>query len=96
MLLSSGMPKKFWGETINTTCVLINKCSSSAVGLKTPDESWYGSASCYIYLRVFGCRAYVHVKQDKLEPRALKCVMIGYPKVKDTSCGVLKLEINRL
>ena len=23
---------------------------------------------------------YAHIKQDKLEPRALKCVFIGYPK----------------
>lgn len=31
------------------------------------------------HVRVFGCAAYAHVKQDKL-PRALKCVFIGYPQ----------------
>lgn len=33
----------------------------------------------YPNLGIFGCLAYVHVKQDKLEPRALKCMFIGYP-----------------
>lgn len=80
MLSDSGMPRKFWGEAAKTTCVLINKSPSSAVEFKMPDNKWYGKASGYDYLRVFGCRTYAHVKQDKLEPRAIKCVLIGYPK----------------
>lgn len=57
-----------------------HKCPASAVGHKTPDELWFGKASGYSYLKIFGCRAYAHVKQDKLEARALRCVFIGYPK----------------
>ncbi|TXG63651.1 hypothetical protein EZV62_010645 [Acer yangbiense] len=30
--------------------------------------------------RVFGCPAYVHIKQGKLEPRAMKGVFLGYPE----------------
>ena len=30
------------------------------------------------YLKVFGCITYAHIRQDKLEPRALKCVFLGY------------------
>nr|GEY58855.1 retrovirus-related Pol polyprotein from transposon TNT 1-94 [Tanacetum cinerariifolium] len=29
-------------------------------------------------LRIFGCVAYPHDKQGKLEPRAIKCVLLGY------------------
>jgi hypothetical protein len=29
-------------------------------------------------LRVFGCTAYAHVDNGKLEPRAVKCVFLGY------------------
>jgi len=29
-------------------------------------------------LRVFGCTAYAHVDNGKLEPRAVKCIFIGY------------------
>ena len=32
----------------------------------------------YSKLRIFGCIAYAHVKQGKLEPRALKCRFLGY------------------
>nr|ABA93547.1 retrotransposon protein, putative, Ty1-copia subclass [Oryza sativa Japonica Group] len=31
------------------------------------------------YLRVFGCTAYAHVDNGKLEPRANKCIFLGYP-----------------
>ncbi|KAH9686815.1 hypothetical protein KPL70_014523 [Citrus sinensis] len=33
----------------------------------------------YSKLRIFGCVAYAHVKQGKLEPRALRCRFLGYP-----------------
>ena len=29
-------------------------------------------------LRVFGCTAYAHVDNEKLEPRAVKCIFLGY------------------
>ena len=31
-------------------------------------------------LRVFGCVAYAYIRQGKLEPRALKCMFLGYPQ----------------
>lgn len=79
MLLTSGLPNHFWGEAANTAAHLINKCPSSANEFRTPDELWNGRVSDYSYLKPFGCRAYAHVRQDKLEPRALKCVLLGYP-----------------
>ena len=30
------------------------------------------------HLRVFGCTAYAHVDNGKLEPRAVKCLFLGY------------------
>ena len=41
---------------------------------------WYGSQGDYSKLRVFGCRVYAHVRQGKLEARAIKCVMLGYQR----------------
>ena len=78
MLFSSGLPKRFWAEAIITAAVLINKCPSSAISDETPDTRWYGSINDYSILRSFGCAAYAHIKQSKLEPRAKKCVMLGY------------------
>lgn len=80
MLSNAKLPKSFWGEAVNTAWFLINKSPSSAIEMKTPDEIWYGRTSDYSKLKVFGCTAYAHIKQDKLEPRALRCIFVGYPK----------------
>jgi hypothetical protein len=39
---------------------------------------WYGSPSDYSQLKVFGCTAHAHVNNGQLEPRATKCVFLGY------------------
>ena len=39
-----------------------------------------GNLQSCLNLKVFGCIAYAHVIQDKLQTRALTCVFIGYPK----------------
>jgi len=42
---------------------------------------WSGKAALdYDSLRVFGCLAYYHVKEDKLDPRAKKGVFIGFKR----------------
>lgn len=47
----------------------------------------------YSKLRIFGCLAYAHVKQDKLDLRALKCILLEYLAVlKAISYGVLNLN----
>ena len=46
---------------------------------KTPQEAWSRHPDDYGNLRIFGCSAYAHIKQDKLQPRALKCIFLGYP-----------------
>ncbi|KAL9414473.1 hypothetical protein AB3S75_042861 [Citrus x aurantiifolia] len=52
---------------------------SSTIGFKTPEELWKGKPSNYQNLRVFGCPAYLDIKQGKLDARALKGVFVGYP-----------------
>jgi hypothetical protein len=41
-------------------------------------EVWSGSPSNYSQLKVFGCTAYAHVNNGKLEHKATKCVFLGY------------------
>ena len=43
-------------------------------------EMWSGHPANYENLRIFGCVAYAHVKQGKLEPRAKKCIFLRYPE----------------
>nr|GFB50851.1 hypothetical protein [Tanacetum cinerariifolium] len=51
---------------------------------KTPYKVWHGKAPKLSYLKVWGCEAFVKrdtlTKPDKLEPRSIKCIFIGYPK----------------
>nr|GEW98979.1 hypothetical protein [Tanacetum cinerariifolium] len=42
-------------------------------------DMWSGHPSDYGMLRIFGCVTYPHDKQGKLEPRAVKCVLLGHP-----------------
>ena len=80
MLVGASLPKVFWAEAVMTAGYLINRCPSTALGMKTPEEVWSGRPADYERLRVFGCSAYAHIRQDKLEPRALRCILIGYPE----------------
>nr|GEV45261.1 nucleotide-binding alpha-beta plait domain-containing protein [Tanacetum cinerariifolium] len=47
-------------------------------------EVWHGQAPKLSYLKVWGCEALVKrdtlTMPDKLEPRSIKCIFIGYPK----------------
>ncbi|KAH9717204.1 hypothetical protein KPL71_021739 [Citrus sinensis] len=79
MLLYSKLPKSLWAEALNTTCYFVNRSPSTTIECKTPIELWSGRVADYSKLRIFGCVAYAHVKQGKLEPRALRCRFLGYP-----------------
>jgi len=78
MLSNAGLHKRFWAEAASTACYLINRSPSIALNKKTPIEVWSGSPADYSQLRVFGCTAYAHVDNGKLEPRAVKCIFLGY------------------
>ena len=85
-LYQNKIPKKYWGETVLTASYLINRLHSSVLDSKTPMEvlsSFYPdlSTSSNLTPRIFGCTSFVHIHSDgrgKLDPRALKCVFIGY------------------
>ncbi|KAB2605310.1 hypothetical protein D8674_005027 [Pyrus ussuriensis x Pyrus communis] len=48
---------------------------------KSPFEVIKGRTADLTHFRIFGCTCYVHIQanhRDKLEPRAIKCVFMGY------------------
>ncbi|KAG8488518.1 hypothetical protein CXB51_016434 [Gossypium anomalum] len=69
MLSNANLPKSFWAEAASTACFLINQSPSVVIEKKSPQES---------DLKFFGCPAYAHVDNGKLEPRSIKCVFLGY------------------
>ncbi|MBE2321334.1 hypothetical protein DVA67_035795, partial [Solirubrobacter sp. CPCC 204708] len=79
MLSHSGLRKAFWGEALNYARHLVNRLPSTALNGKTPLEVWSGNpATDYDHLHIFGCPAYFHVTESKLEPRAKKAVFLGF------------------
>ena len=72
------MPKTFWGEALSTAAHLVNKSPSTIINFKCSEEKWTGRKLNLNYLRVFGCEAYAHQLEGKLDPRAIKCVFVGY------------------
>lgn len=78
MLLSSGLSKLFWGETVKTPAYLINRSPKSTLNLNVPKSVWTQKHVVYSYLKIFGCAAYAYQNIGKLDPRSLKCVFLDY------------------
>ncbi|KAG8474632.1 hypothetical protein CXB51_031261 [Gossypium anomalum] len=78
MLSNANLPKSFWTEAASTACFLINRSPSVAIEKKTLQEVWSGNPANYSDLKIFGCPAYAHVDNGKLEPRSIKGIFLGY------------------
>ena len=60
---------------------ICNRCPTSAIHGKTPQEAWCGKKPSVAHMRVFGCIAYTKVpdaSRTKLEPKSVKCLFLGY------------------
>jgi hypothetical protein len=82
MLLNASLCNEFWAEAVSMACYLVNRSPSTAIGCKTPEEVFTGTPADYSNLKIFGCPAYMHVSEGKLEPRAKKCIFLGYSAAK--------------
>jgi hypothetical protein len=81
MMTEKNMPLYCWAEAVNTANYILNRCITSRVHEVTPEECFYGRKPSLGHLKVFGCFAYVHVPVEvssKLDPKAQKCVFVGY------------------
>ncbi|GJR58873.1 retrotransposon protein, putative, ty1-copia subclass [Tanacetum coccineum] len=83
MMSQTTLPKSFWDYALETAARILNMVPTKKVE-KTPYEVWHGQAPKLSYLKVWGCEALVKrdtlTKPDKLEPRSIKYIFIGYPK----------------
>jgi hypothetical protein len=81
MLNEKNLPYYFWAEAVATIVYIMNRTPTIVVHGMTPKEKFTGKKPIVSHLRVFGCIAYVHVpdeKRSKLNPKAEKCIFIGY------------------
>jgi hypothetical protein len=85
MLSLSGLCESWWGEAMLTAVYILNRLPCKAIGGDLPlhryfDNSWSEHADLR-HLRVFGCRAYVHIEpseRNKFSERAKRGIMLGY------------------
>jgi hypothetical protein len=81
MLNEKNLPNYFWAEAVATKIYIMNRTLTATVHGMTPKEKFIGKKLDVSYLRMFDCIAYLHVpdeKRSKLDPKAEKCVFIGY------------------
>ncbi|KAI4299912.1 hypothetical protein L6164_033332 [Bauhinia variegata] len=81
MLSHAKLPKAFWGEAMRTAVDLINLSPSVPLSGDIPERVWKGKDVSYKHLRVFGCRAFVHISRDerfKLDGKSKQCIFLGY------------------
>ena len=96
LLFQMRLPKKFWGDAILIACYLINRIPTRVLKYDTPfkiiEQTFPTSKHLFSSLQphIFGCTSYVHdhnSTKSKLDPRALKCVFLGYsPSKKGYKC----------
>jgi len=81
MLADSKLEKRFWGPAVLTAAHVHNRVPSRSHGDISPLQHWTGQLPGIGHLRVFGSTTWVHVPKEKrlkLDPKSVKCLLIGY------------------
>jgi hypothetical protein len=80
MLDEHRTPKRFWADTISTTCYISNRIFLHSILHLTPFELHFGRKSSVSHLRPFRCRCFIlkHGKLDKFESRSSDGILLGY------------------
>ena len=81
MLRMANLPKSFWGEAVCTAVYLINRLPSVPLDFDIPEKVWKGRDISYSHLRVFGCKAFMHIQKEqrtKLDDKSMPCIFVGY------------------
>ncbi|KAJ9561136.1 LOW QUALITY PROTEIN: hypothetical protein OSB04_006296 [Centaurea solstitialis] len=83
LMFHGSIPKRLWGECIETATYIINHLPSKVIKNQTPYEIVFGKQPDYGHMRTLGCLAYyssVETGGDKFEFRGRPGVFMGYPQ----------------
>jgi len=83
MISHANLPKPFWGEAMKTAVDIINLSPLAPLEGDVLEEVWSGKKALYNHLKVFGCRAFVHIPKDerpKLDSKTKECIYLGSPR----------------
>lgn len=81
MLYDADLPKRFWGEALNTATYVKNHTVSAVLKYKSPIEVWTGTKPDISHFRVFGSRAMVHIPKEtrlKFDAKSKEYIFVGY------------------
>ena len=81
LMFEKNVPHTYWAGAVSTIVDIMNRTPIAAMHDVTLEEKFTGVKPDLSHLKVFGCIAYVHVPDElrtKLDPKAEKCVFIGY------------------
>ena len=75
------LPLYFWGDCIYTSVYLINSLPTLLLSKKTTFEKLHNKLPSYSHMKVFWCLAFATTvgPTTKFDPKAKKCVFLGYP-----------------
>lgn len=87
MLSNAKLPKSFWGTAMKTAVDLINLSPSIPLKGDIPERVWRNKDLSFKHLKVFGCRAFVHIPEDeraKLDAKSKEYMyLFGAMKIKN-------------
>lgn len=81
MIDDASLSKTFWAEAAKTTVYLLNRVPTATLDGVTPQEAWSGNKPCISHLRVFECKASMHIpkkQRTKLDMKSKKLIFLGY------------------
>ena len=84
-LIEAHIPLSYWGHALTSAAYLINQVPSTTIDFWTPSQALIEAIVALVDpnlpLHVFDCVSFVHLhkrQRNKLTPRALRCVFLGY------------------
>ena len=79
MLSEAKLSNSFWAKALNTVAYVINLSLVVALDGDVPNRNWFDKDVSYDDLKVFGCKACVHVpkhERSKLDVKTKQCIFI--------------------
>ena len=82
MLSDAGLPNAYWGDAILYATHILNRVPMCALDEDlTPHKAFTGNKPSVTHLRIFGCKAHVHVpdaKWRKLNTKSIECIFLSF------------------
>jgi hypothetical protein len=81
MIRAQGLDLEFWVKVVNMTVYIKNRCPTKAFDSKTPQEAWTSTKPDEYHLKIFNCKTYAHIpdeKKNNLKSKSIPCVFLGY------------------